>query len=88
MNFKYLGLIINNLGQIHKDVSNKVTKTKSITNMLLRWRSNRLGMIPCLILWHLFIKSQLRYAANVMISTKQSQRSLTGLENIYNQSLR
>ena len=51
MEFKYLGMIINNLGLIRKDVEKKIDKVKNLTSMLRKWRYNGLGMINCLILW-------------------------------------
>ncbi|KAL4494407.1 hypothetical protein ABPG72_019817 [Tetrahymena utriculariae] len=88
MEFKYLGLVISNNGKIHKDVSKKIEKAKNLTQMLKRWRYNRLGVIPCLILWQLFIKSQLQYASAIIISSDQSEKCLRSLRNMYNSSLR
>ncbi|KAL4463839.1 hypothetical protein ABPG74_005776 [Tetrahymena malaccensis] len=88
MEFKYLGLVINNVGKIHKDVAKKVEKAKNLTQMLKRWRYNKLGIIPCLLLWQLFIKSQLQYASAIMITSAQSEKCMRSLRNMYNSSLR
>nr|AAQ82023.1 ORF2 [Tetrahymena thermophila] len=88
MEFKYLGLVITNVGKIHKDVAKKVEKAKILTQMLKRWRYNKLGIIPCLLLWQLFIKSQLQYASAIMITSAQSEKCMRSLRNMYNSSLR
>ncbi|KAL4463290.1 hypothetical protein ABPG72_013599 [Tetrahymena utriculariae] len=88
MEFKYLGRVINNVGKIHKDVAKKVEKAKNLTQMLKRWRYNKLGIIPCLLLWQLFIKSQLQYASAIMITSAQSEKCMRSLRNMYNSSLR
>jgi len=49
--FRYLGLIINNLGRAHKDVQKKRQKAEAITKALCKWRNGNLGLLSCLGLW-------------------------------------
>ena len=54
--FRYLGLIINNLGRAHKDVQKKRQKAETITKSLCKWRNENLGFLSCLGLWQIFIR--------------------------------
>ena len=60
---------ISNLGTVSKDVKTRVEKVKRISKVMSVWKNNKLGLIPCLGLWQMFIGSQLRYAGAVFITS-------------------
>ena len=86
--FRYLGLIINNLSRAHKDVQKKRQKAEAITKTLCKWRNGALGILSCLGLWQIFIRSQIRYAAAIYVTSEQTEACKNGLDQLGRSSIR
>jgi len=59
-----------------------------MTNALCKWRYGALGLISCLGLWQIFIRSQIGYAAAIYVTSQQTDSCKKGLEQMGRSSIR
>ena len=52
------------------------------------WRNGALGLLSCLGLWQIFIRSQIRYAAAIYVTSEQTEACKNGLDQLGKSSIR